>query len=147
MLKNLFNPNKYSTNIDLLLLICRVAVAVFMLSHGMGKFSKLFGVEPIAFADPIGIGTTLSLALTVFAEVFCSLLVLFGLATRMAALPLIITMLVAVFVVHLSDPFGKKELGLLYILIYLILLVAGPGKYSIDNWIYKKLNPEEKKTQ
>ena len=140
MLKNLFNPGTHSKNIDILLFIMRVAVAIFMLSHGMGKLSKLTGPEPIAFADPFGMGETTSLALTVFAEVVCSLLLLFGLATKIATLPLIITMLTAVFVIHLHDPFSKKELGLFYLLIYLILLVAGPGKYSVDNWIYKKLN-------
>lgn len=140
MLKKLFNPGTHSTNIDILLLITRVAVGLFMLSHGMGKFSKLTGPEPIAFADPFGMGETTSLALTVFAEVVCSLFLLFGLATKISTLPLIITMLTAVFVVHLHDPFSQKELGLFYLLIYLIILVAGPGRYSIDNWIYKKLN-------
>lgn len=140
MLKNLFNPGTHAKHIDMLLLITRVVVAFLMLNHGMGKLSKLTGPEPIAFADPLGMGETVSLALTVFAEVICSVFLLFGLATKIATLPLIITMLTAVFVVHLHDPFSKKELGLFYLLIYLIILVASPGKYSIDNWIYKKLN-------
>jgi len=111
-----------------------------MLVHGLPKLAKLTGAEPIQFADPLGIGATASLALTVFAEVFCSVLLLFGLATRLVAVPLIITMLVAVFIIHLDDPFGKKEMGLLYLLVYTAIIIAGPGSYSIDNWIFKRLN-------
>lgn len=140
MIKNIFNPGAYPRNINFVLLLLRIAVGVFMLSHGIGKFLKLFGSEPIMFADPIGIGETASLALTVFAEVFCSLLLIFGIATRFAAIPLPITMLVAVFIVHANDGFGKQELPLLYLFIYLTIAIAGAGKLSIDNWIYNKIN-------
>ena len=138
MLKNIFNPGNYPKKINLILLLLRVTVGCFMLSHGVGKFSKLFGVEPITFADPIGMGATASLALTVFAEFFCSICLILGLATRLAALPLLITMLVIVFIVHVDDGFGKQELPLLYSVVYLTLAIAGAGKFSIDNFIFMR---------
>jgi len=137
-IKNTFNTGKYPNNVSLALLLIRLTAGTFMLSHGMGKFWKLFGDEPIAFADPIGVGVTASLALTVFAEVLCSLFLILGIATRLSAIPLLITMLVAAFIIHSDDPFGKKELALLYGVAYLVLLIAGAGKYSIDNFISKK---------
>ena len=140
MIKNIFNPGNYPRNINLVLLILRITVGAFMLSHGMGKFSKLFGDEPIKFADPIGVGVAASLALTVFAEVFCSLSLIFGVATRLAAIPLLFTMLVAVLVVHINDGFGKLELPLLYSMVYLAIVIAGAGIFSVDSWIYKKIN-------
>jgi putative oxidoreductase len=82
----------------------------------------------------------ISLSLTVFAEVICSLFILLGFATRLAVIPLLITMLVAVFYVHGNDPFGKQEMGLLYLLTYVMLFIMGSGKYSIDNLLYKKRN-------
>jgi putative oxidoreductase len=85
------------------------------------------------FADPIGVGPKLSLILTVFAEVLCSILIFIGLATRLAAVPLIINMLVAVFIVHGKDIIGKKELPLLYLLIYITIAFSGAGKFSLDN--------------
>lgn len=139
-MKKLFKPGDYPTSIDLILLLNRIVIATFMLGHGWGKFLKLTGTEPIKFSDPLGMGTTASLSLAVFAEVFCSLLIFFGLTTRLAAIPLLITMAVAAFIVHANDPFGKKEMALLYLLVYLTIAIAGPGKYSMDNWIYKKLN-------
>jgi putative oxidoreductase len=140
MIKTIFNPGSYPKNINLVLLLLRISAGVFMLSHGWGKFLKLFGDDPIKFADPIGVGVTTSLILTVLAEVVCSALLIFGLATRLAAIPLFITMLVAVFIIHGDDGFGKQELPLLYSTVYLTLTLAGAGKISMDNWIYRKIN-------
>lgn len=140
MIKSIFNPGRYPNTINLALLLLRVAAGAFMLTHGMGKFSNLVGDEPISFADPIGIGEPASLVLAVFAEVLCSILLIFGIATRFAAIPLLITMLVAVFIIHANDEFGRKELALLYAIIYLSIAIAGAGKISVDYWIYQKTN-------
>ncbi|MEX2485222.1 MAG: DoxX family protein [Brumimicrobium sp.] len=136
--KRLFNPGQYSKNVSIALLILRVVVGVFMLTHGIGKFEALFDGQPIKFADPIGIGATASLALTVFAEVFCSILLILGLATRFAAIPLLITMLVAAFVVHADDGFGKQEFALLYGVIYATVAMIGAGKYSLDYLVFRR---------
>lgn len=136
--KNLFIVGKNSTGVDLALLILRVMVGALMLTHGYGKFLKLFGEGPLQFGDPLGLGVTLSLVLAVFAEVFCSLFLMVGIATRLATIPLIITMMVAAFIVHAEDAFRVKEMALLYLLIYVTLLLAGAGKYSIDRLIAKK---------
>ena len=140
MIKNILNPGSYPNNINLILFLLRIGVGVFMLTHGLGKFSNLFGDDPIQFADPIGIGETASLALTVFAEVFCSIILILGFATRLAAIPLLITMLVAAFIIHTNDGFGKQELPLLYGMVYLAIAIAGAGKFSVDHWIYQKIN-------
>ena len=139
MFRNIFNPGNYSQKINFVLLLLRLAAGVFMLTHGIGKFSKLVGDEPIKFADPMGVGLTTSLALTVFAEVFCSAFLILGMATRLAAVPLFITMFVVVFIVKANKEFGDMELPLLYLFIYLVIAIAGAGKYSLDHWIYKKI--------
>lgn len=138
MTKHVFNPGNYPKNIDISLLLLRLAGGGFMLTHSIGKFFKLFGDAPIAFADPLGVGVTASLALTVFAEVLCALSLMVGFATRFSAIPLLITMLVAAFVVHANDGFGKQELPLLYAVIYFVIAITGAGKYAIDSLIFKK---------
>lgn len=138
MIKTIFNPGSYPKNIDLALFLLRLTVGILMLTHGMGKFTTLFGDEPIKFADPIGLGEPASLVLAVFAEVLCSILLIFGIATRLAAIPLLITMMVAFFIVHANDELGHKELPLIYLMIYLCLAITGAGKISVDNWLYKK---------
>jgi len=118
--------------LDIAKLLLRLYAGGFMMiSHGFPKLSKLI-IGNFEFGNPIGIGATPSLFLAVFAEFFCPILLIIGFKTKWATIPLIITMFVAVFVVHLNDPFGKKEFGLLYLMPYVIILLIGPGKFSID---------------
>ncbi|MEL6720192.1 MAG: DoxX family protein, partial [Bacteroidota bacterium] len=94
--------------LDIGLLLLRLTFGGLMIiNHGWGKMMKFFDDAPIKFADPFGIGETPSLALTVFAEVACAVLIIIGFLTRWATIPLIITMLVAAFIIHINDPFKK----------------------------------------
>lgn len=102
-----------------------------MLTHGWPKLQKLVNGN-FQFGDPLGIGPEASLILAVFAEVVCSVLVIIGLATRLAVIPLIVTMAVAFFIVHAADDFRTKELALIYLSIFLCLFFSGPGKLSLD---------------
>lgn len=120
------------------LLIYRVVASSFMLTHGYPKFQRLVSNENIQFADPFSIGVYPSFVLAVFAEFFCAVFILLGLGTRLASIFIIITMAVAAFYAHAADPFGKKELALLYLLVFSTILVYGPGKYSIDHIIAGK---------
>ncbi|MCF8277816.1 MAG: DoxX family protein [Flavobacteriales bacterium] len=130
-MKKLLFSNK-PIQIDLGLLLLRLASGGFMAySHGWGKLQGMLEGD-FSFADPIGIGETPSLILTVFAEFVCGILVALGLFTRAALIPLIITMVVAVFIIHAEDPFSKQEFGLLFLVPYLTLFLAGPGKFSLD---------------
>jgi putative oxidoreductase len=125
------------------LLILRIGVSALMLTHGIPKLTKLLAGN-FEFGDPIGLGSGISLVLAVGAEVGCSLLVLIGAGTRLAVIPLMFTMLVAAVIVHADDPFGRKELPLLYLLIYTLLSLAGSGKYSVDHLIGKPYDKPER---
>ncbi len=135
--KVLFTAGNYPKNIDFALLFLRLTIGIFMLTHGVGKLQKLFGDEPVQFADPLGIGVNASLALAVLAEFFCSLLLIFGIITRPAALVLIINMSVAAFIAHAGAAFKNREMALLYLAVYIVIAIAGAGKFSIDHWIDK----------
>lgn len=115
------------------LLVLRLAVGGMMLTHGLPKLQRLLET-PDQFLDPIGLGPEVSLALAVFAEVVCAFLIMVGAATRLAAIPLLITMLVAAFVTHAGDPFNKMEPALLYGSCSLALVLTGAGKFSVDGW-------------
>ncbi len=124
---------------DFALLLLRLTFGTLMIyGHGWKKLLKFFGNDPINFADPFGLGMVTSLLLAVFAEVFCSFLLIIGFTIRLATIPLIITMLVAVFHIHWDDPFNKKELPLLYLVTYLSIFMIGAGRYSVDAFITKK---------
>lgn len=120
------------------LLILRLTAGGIMLAaHG---WPKLIGFTSImdTFPDPFHVGSATSLALAVFAEFFCGFFIVFGLATRWATVPLIVTMAVAAFLIHGEDPFGKKELALVYLLMYAALFFTGPGQWSLDHIVRGK---------
>ena len=118
---------------DLGLLVLRIGFAGMMLTHGIPKINSLFE-SPIKFADPIGLGETTSLILTIIGEVVAPILILVGFKTKIASIPAIITMFVAAFIVHASDPIDVKEKALLYLFSFLVIFFTGAGKYSIDGF-------------
>ena len=137
-MKRSFDTTFSQNKLDLWLLLLRALVTAFMLTHGLPKFYRLM-TGNFEFSDPLGIGEPATLILAVFAEVVCSTLIFIGLGTRIAAVPLIATMLVAAFISNWNDPFGKKELPLLYLFIYVTLLILGSGRYSLDFVLTKGL--------
>ena len=122
---------------DEALLLLRVAFGLMMMVHGWQKFSKFSELSGV-FPDPFGMGSTLSLSAAIFAELGCSILLILGLGTRLALVPLIITMLVAIFIAHGADPWSKKELAVTFLSAYAALFVAGPGRYSVDHAIVSR---------
>lgn len=137
-MKRIFSTSKSLVAVDFWLLFLRVFGGAFMITHGLPKMEKLMAGGEISFYDPFGFGDTFALALAVFAEVICASLLIIGLLTRPAAIFLVITMAVAAFMAHAGDPFGKKEMSLLYLLIYVTVLVTGAGRFSIDYLISGK---------
>ncbi|KAF2519653.1 DoxX family protein [Flavobacterium salilacus subsp. salilacus] len=139
----LFNTSYNQNLYDFTILLLRITVGCFMITHGLQKLDMLMESGPVKFVDPLGVGAQASLILTVFAELICSFLILMGFATRLAAIPLIITMFIAVFVIHSEDNFSNKELPGLYLAIYVLLLIIGSGRFSVDRLITgkkKKIN-------
>jgi putative oxidoreductase len=131
------------------LLILRLGIGGLMLTHGWGKLQMVLAGDFDKFGDPIGLGSGPSLVLVTAAEFLGALLVMLGLATRLAAASVVIAMGVAVFVAHASDPWtmeqayklfasgeaktmASKEPALLFLIPFLALVVAGAGALSID---------------
>lgn len=136
-MKTIFSTGYQNSWLNLWLLILRIGASILMLTHGFPKLMKVIEGN-MQFGDPLGLGATTSLILATFAEAFCSIFIMLGLATRLATIPLIITMATAAFIVHADDPFSRQEMPLLYLLIYITLLVTGAGKYSVDHAISKR---------
>ena len=114
------------------LTVLRLGISALMLGHGIPKISRLFE-SPIEFADPIGLGPTVSLILTLIGEVVAPVLIIIGYKTKLAAFPAFVTMIVAAFVVHGADPFAKKEKAIIFALVFLVIMIGGPGKFALDN--------------
>ncbi len=126
---------------DIGLLILRVIVGVFMMTHGWVKLSN-FGVMSEHFPAMLGMSSKMALSMIVFAEFFCSIALILGFLTRLSSIPLIVGMGVAAFFAHVADPFAVRELALLYFSIYIVFLITGAGRFSIDriinNFVHRK---------
>ena len=136
-MRSIFSTGFSPAAINTALLLLRVSTGAFMLTHGLPKLTNMLAGTS-KFGDPLGLGNELSLGLTVFAEFVCSIFLMLGLATRLALIPLIITMAVAGFVVHANDAFKIKELAFIYLIIYLTLFITGAGKYSLESLLGSK---------
>lgn len=121
-----------ASNLGLLLL--RLATSAMMMTHGLAKLERWDALST-EFADPIGLGPAVSAGLAIFAELLCSIAVAAGALTRFAAVPPLVTMLVAAFIVHAEDPFARKELALLYATGFASIVLLGPGRYSVDGML------------
>jgi putative oxidoreductase len=124
------DPNKFiSTDYSILLL--RIGAGLMIFTHGLPKLMKVINGN-FAFGDPIGLGPEISLILAAFAEGICGLFIVLGLWTRLSAIILSINMAVAFFFAHAGDPFSAKEKSMLFLLLFVVILFTGGGKYSID---------------
>lgn len=130
----LFPTKPDGTAFSLLLLALRILFGTLLLSHGLQKLSN-FAEMSGTFPDPLGVGSKVSLCLAIFGELFCSLGFIFGALYRLAMIPMIFTMCIAFFVIHGADPFGVKELPFVYLIVFILMYITGPGKYSIDRFV------------
>ena len=131
-----FNSINYSSaafNIAMLLL--RVCFgAVLMVKHGFAKVMNFATLEH-TFYNFLGLGPKFSLILILFAEIFCSLLIVLGLFTRWACIPLVIAMLIIIFGNDAGKDLLDSELALFYLTAFTALLFCGPGSISVDGMI------------
>lgn len=144
MTKILFPYSSYtSKSKSLLLLSLRIIIGLLFLKHGLDKWENFELLQDI-FPDPLGITNRSSLILAIFAEVICSIGFILGFLFRLSVLPMITSMAIAYFMVHAADPFATKELSFIYLALFLLLLIAGPGQLSIDALIGKSINRRQK---
>lgn len=113
------------------MLLLRAGMTLLLIPHGYDKLVK-FAEYKTQFINFLGIGQPASLGLAVFSEFFCAIFVLMGLFTRLATIPIIISMSVALFQAHHGDILKDGEHAAMYIVAFLVILILGPGKASID---------------
>jgi len=136
LLNEIFGINQSATSIDVALLVIRVSIGILMLRHGIPKIKKLMSPEPIHFFETFGLSEINSLRLAAFVEVFFSTCIILGLGTQITVIPLLFTMIIAAFHTLKSHPFDKKEVPVLFLLIYVIILLCGSGMFSLDYMIF-----------
>ena len=134
-MKKLFSTRTSDSAFSFAMLVLRLgAGSLMMINHGLDKLMH-FSQKAGGFTDPFGIGSTATLSLVIFAEFFCAVFIILGLFTRLASIPLIINMAFALFMAHSGDFFGKGELAGLFLVCFVTILFAGPGRMSLDRMV------------
>ncbi len=135
ILKTGFSTERYHW----VMLFYRVLVAFAIIRiHGWKKITG-FEEEVLHIPDPFGFGGYTATVMAILSNVVCSVFVAFGLFTRLAAFGAMMVPLIGLLVIHIADPWPAKDAPWMYSLAFLVILLMGPGKYSLDNWMYKKL--------
>lgn len=140
----LFPMKPDGTAFSLLLLALRLLFGVLLLSHGMQKWANFDSLSAL-FPDPLGVGHSISLGLAIFAELACSIGFILGALYRLVLIPMIFTMGMAFFVIHGNDPFSLRELSLVYMVVFVLMFLTGPGKFSFDRLIAVPLSRKKRK--
>jgi putative oxidoreductase len=131
-MKRLLSTAYTEASFNIAALVLRATFGILLFAfHGIDKLTKFSSLRN-SFFDPFHIGHQTSLLLVLFAEVFCALFVILGLFTRLAAIPIVISMTVAVFLFHKGQPVANYEKAILFLGGFFGILLVGPGRYSVD---------------
>ena len=138
-MKNFLFPQPTdSKSFSLLLLCLRLLFGLMLMLHGLEKvynYTELCFVFP----DPINIGSEISLLFVIFAEILCSIFFIIGALYRIMMIPMVVIMLVAFFHIH-EGSIVEGELAFIYLLMFILMYISGPGQYSIDAKIYEYIH-------
>lgn len=137
----LFPQPTNSKGFSLLLLALRLFFGIMLMLHGL---EKLYNYTELCFVfpDPMHIGSEISLLFVIFAELLCSAFFMAGALYRLSMLPMLVTMAVAFFHIH-SGSIVQGELAFVYLMVFILMYIAGPGQYSIDAKIHEYLHAKD----
>lgn len=113
------------------LLFMRVSAALLMFKlHGLPKLLN-WSQELQHIDDPLGLGPHVTLLAALFAQILCPLLIILGVATRLACLPILFLLLVALLVVHPDWSLEQGQFGWLFIVLFASIALTGPGPWTV----------------
>lgn len=131
--------------ISLLILALRVFFGILFFSHGLDKMIN-FNELSYTYPSVLGFGSYMTLMVSIFCEFACSLFLIAGLLVRITVIPMIAAMAVAFFDIH-DGMFPAGELSLIYMILFVILYITGPGRYSVDYLIDMKFQKDKKASE
>ncbi len=137
----LFPQPTDSKGFSLLLLCLRIFFGLMLTMHGL---EKLYNYTELCytFPDPTGIGSEITLLFVIFAEMMCSVAFIFGALYRLSMIPMLGVMAVAFIHIHEAS-IVQGELAFIYLIVFIMMYITGPGQYSIDAKIYEYLHAKD----
>ena len=127
--------------VSFLILFVRLFFGVLFFMHGLDKLTN-FNELSETYPSVLGLGSYMTLMITVFCEFACSLFLMVGLMTRIILIPMMAAMAVAFFDIH-DGMMPEGELALIFMIVFLVLFMTGPGRYSLDFLIDSKAKKDK----
>lgn len=131
-----FFKNVFNTEVNIALILLRCFVGVMMMTHAIEKMQNFSEIAE-SFPTPFGINSWVGLTLITAVEFGCSILIIIGLATRLAAFVLMFGMATAAFFTFPEFILKQSEMAMLYLAIYTVLFVTGGGQFATDRLIHR----------
>lgn len=141
----LFPQTFRGKGVSLLILVLRVVFGVLFFIHGLDKMLN-FNTLVNDYPSVLGFGSYMTLMVSIFCEFCCSLFLMAGLLQRLLTIPMIVAMGVAFFDIH-DAMMPEGELALIYFIVFIVLFLVGPGRYSVDFLIDMKFQKEKNSSQ
>ena len=127
--------------VSFLLLFIRLFFGVLFFMHGLDKLTN-FNALSENYPSVMGLGSYTTLMISIFCEFACSMFLMVGLVTRVVLIPMIVAMGVAFFDIH-DGMMPEGELALIFMIVFLVLFMTGPGRYSVDYLIDRKARKDK----
>ena len=143
--RSLFPQTFRGKGVSLLILVLRVVFGVLFFIHGLDKMLN-FNTLVNDYPSVLGFGSYMTLMVSIFCEFCCSLFLMAGLLQRLLTIPMIVAMGVAFFDIH-DAMMPEGELALIYFIVFIVLFLVGPGRYSVDFLIDMKFQKEKTPSQ
>ena len=124
-----------------MILFVRIFFGALFLMHGLDKMMN-FNQLSVSFPNVFGLGSYMTLMLSIFSEFVCSIFLITGMLTRVVLIPMVISMAVAFFDIH-DAMMPEGELALIYLIVFFVLFITGPGRYSVDYLIDVKVKKDK----
>lgn len=137
----LFPQSFRGKGVSLLIFVVRVFFGVLFFTHGLDKMMNFNSIVD-NYPSVLGFGSYMTLMVSIICEFACSLFLIAGLLVRIITIPMIISMGVAFFDVH-DAMMPEGELALIYFIIFILLFLVGPGRYSVDYLIDVRFQKEK----
>ena len=137
----LFPQSFRGKGVSLLIFVVRLFFGVLFFTHGLDKMMN-FNSIVVNYPSVLGFGSYMTLMVSIICEFGCSLFLIAGLLVRIITIPMIISMGVAFFDVH-DAMMPEGEQALIYFVIFILLFLVGPGRYSVDHLLDVRFQKEK----
>ena len=127
--------------VSFMILFVRIFFGALFLMHGLDKMMN-FSQLSVTYPSVFGLGSYATLMLAIFCEFACSIFLITGTLTRIILIPMVVSMAVAFFDIH-DGMMPDGELSLIYLIVFFVLFVTGPGRYSVDYLIDMKVSRDK----